>query len=243
MTVSSAADTFLAEMGRLDSSQTGRPATATSVTATRARLRRLTERHGDCAIADLDRANIEAILAATPVKSRRNVFGVIARLLTWAERGGHLTTVVTADLARRPMPPPRTRTPTPDEIRRLLEAADQLSRSGVGARAARRCVHSSLSGQRRGEIASMDWADLDLSRSLWSQPAIKNKAKRPHVIPLSARVTALLQARWEDDGRPKRGSCSRSREVVDRSTRTWRACQSAHDCDGMLSHFTMPGGL
>ena len=56
MTVSSAAETFLAEMGRLDSPQTGRPAAATSVAATRARLRRLIERHGDCAIADLDRA-------------------------------------------------------------------------------------------------------------------------------------------------------------------------------------------
>ena len=206
MTVSSAADTFLAEMGRLDSSQTGRPATATSVTATRARLRRLTGRHGDCAIADLDRADIEAILAATPVKSRRNVFGVIARLLTWAKRGGHLTTVVTADLARPPMPPPRTRTPTPDEIRRLLEAADQLIAVGRWAPVQRDAVFILLpSGQRRGEIASMDWGDLDLSRSLWSQPAIKNKAKRPHVIPLSARVTALLQARWEDDGRPKAG--------------------------------------
>jgi integrase len=206
VTVSSAAGGFLADMGRFDSPHTGRPATATSVTATRARLRRLVERHGDCAIADLDREDVEAVLAATPVKSRRNVFGAITRLLTWAKRKGHLTTVVTTDLARPAMPAPRTRTPTSEEIRRLLEAADQLVAVGRWAPVQRDGLFVLLmSGQRRGEIASMDWADLDLSRSLWSQPAIKNKAKRPHVIPLSARVTALLQARWERDGKPKVG--------------------------------------
>jgi integrase len=205
-TLSSAAEAFLAEMARLDSPQTGRPAAASSVAASRTRLQRLIERHGDCAIADLDREDVEAVLAATPAKNRRNVFGAITRLLTWAKRAGHVTTVVTADLARPPMPPPRSRTPTPDEIRRLLEAADRLVAVGRWALVQRDAVFLLLlSGHRRGEIASMDWADLDLCRSLWSQPAIKNKAKRPHVIPLSARVTALLQARWENAGKPKTG--------------------------------------
>src|SRR5215204_7650596 len=150
-------------MARLDSPQTGRPAAASSVAASRTRLRRLIERHGDCAIADLDRENVEAVLATTPAKNRRNVFGAIARLLTWAKRAGHVTTVVTADLARPPMPPPRTRTPTPDEIRRLLETADQLIAVGRWAPVQRDAVFLLLlSGQRRGEIASMDWADLDL---------------------------------------------------------------------------------
>jgi integrase len=206
ITVSSAAEAFLAEMGCLDGPRTGRPAVASSVAATRVRLRRLIERHGNCGIADLDREAVEAVLAATSGKNRRNVFGAITRLLTWAKRGGHVTTVVTADLTRPPMPPPRTRTPAPEEIRRLLEAADQLVGVGRWAPVQRDAVFVVLlSGQRRGEIASMDWADLDLCRSLWSQPAFKNKAKRPHVIPLSARIAALLQARWESAGRPKTG--------------------------------------
>ena len=193
-------------MARRDSPQTGRPAAASSVAATRTRLQRLIERHRDWAIADLDHENIEPVLAATPAKNRRNVFGAITRLLAWAKRGGYITTVATSDLARPPMPPPRTRTPAPEEIRRLLDAADQLVAVGRWAPVQRDAVFVLLlSGQRRGEIASMDWADLDLCRSLWSQPALKNKAKRPHVIPLSARVTALLQARWENAGRPKTG--------------------------------------
>lgn len=51
-----------------------------------------------------------------------------------------------------------------------------------------------LTGQRRTEVASMKWADVDLDAGTWSLRAEDTKADRGHLVPLSKPVVAILVA-------------------------------------------------
>jgi integrase len=56
-------------------------------------------------------------------------------------------------------------------------------------------------GQRRGEIAAMERSELDFAERLWSIPAEKAKNRRPHLVPLSALATEILDGLPAVDGR------------------------------------------
>src|SRR5215204_2609751 len=49
-----------------------------------------------------------------------------------------------------------------------------------------------LTGQRREEVAGMQWSELDLTRSLWTIPGDRTKNGRTHEVPLSAPARDLL---------------------------------------------------
>jgi len=49
-----------------------------------------------------------------------------------------------------------------------------------------------LSAQRRGEVATMRWQDVDLERRIWALPSTATKARRPHDVPLSSQLVALI---------------------------------------------------
>lgn len=51
-----------------------------------------------------------------------------------------------------------------------------------------------LTGQRRGEVIGLDWSELRREGSRWDLPAERSKNGRPHLIPLSKQVIALLDA-------------------------------------------------
>lgn len=51
-----------------------------------------------------------------------------------------------------------------------------------------------LTGQRRTEVASMKWNDVDLDGGTWMLKAPDTKAERAHLVPLSAAVVELLKA-------------------------------------------------
>ncbi|MBA3525874.1 MAG: site-specific integrase [Sphingomonas sp.] len=42
-----------------------------------------------------------------------------------------------------------------------------------------------LTGQRREEVAGLDWAELNRSEALWVLPSGRSKNKKPHLVPLS----------------------------------------------------------
>lgn len=59
-----------------------------------------------------------------------------------------------------------------------------------------------LSGQRKSEVAEMTWTELDLDgERVWSIPAERMKAKRPHEVPLSPPMVELLLALREHRGK------------------------------------------
>ena len=61
-----------------------------------------------------------------------------------------------------------------------------------------------LTGQRRNEVAQMQWSEIDFDRRLWSLPAARSKNALPHLVPLSSPVLAILKRQqaqrveWEE---------------------------------------------
>lgn len=51
-----------------------------------------------------------------------------------------------------------------------------------------------LTGQRRGEVAGMERAELDLKRRSWSLPSARTKNGRAHDVPLSSQAIAVIEA-------------------------------------------------
>lgn len=51
-----------------------------------------------------------------------------------------------------------------------------------------------LTAARSGEVRGATWAEIDLEAALWTIPAARMKAGRIHVVPLSARAVAVLEA-------------------------------------------------
>jgi len=49
-----------------------------------------------------------------------------------------------------------------------------------------------LTGQRRGEVAALAWAELDLAAAEWRLPAVRAKNHRAHTVPLSPAALAVL---------------------------------------------------
>lgn len=49
-----------------------------------------------------------------------------------------------------------------------------------------------LTGQRRGEVAAMQWDELDLDGGVWILPKDRTKNHKPHVVPLAPAVVRLL---------------------------------------------------
>jgi integrase len=54
-----------------------------------------------------------------------------------------------------------------------------------------------FTASRRGNVASMEWAELDLENAVWHIPATKTKNKRPTSISLCAPALAILRTRYE----------------------------------------------
>jgi integrase len=50
-----------------------------------------------------------------------------------------------------------------------------------------------LTAQRRTEVASMRWHDVDLDAATWIIPASETKSERTHLVPLSAAVVSMLR--------------------------------------------------
>lgn len=90
----------------------------------------------------------------------------------------------------------RDRFVTPDELPRLWTALQHEPNPFVrGA-----FFVGLLTGARRSEVLSMQWADLDLGQSLWRIPI--TKAGRPHYIPLPIPVIDELLKLPRLDGNP-----------------------------------------
>jgi integrase len=51
-----------------------------------------------------------------------------------------------------------------------------------------------LTGQRRDEVGSMRWEEVDTEAALWRIPGERTKNHRPHEVPLSSPALAILQS-------------------------------------------------
>ncbi len=82
---------------------------------------------------------------------------------------------------------PRDRFLDMDEAKRVYAATDLLGYPNAGF-----IKMLFLTGQRRTEVASMRWADLDLETATWVMPASITKSDRSHLVPLSPAAVTIL---------------------------------------------------
>jgi integrase len=68
--------------------------------------------------------------------------------------------------------------------------ASLRERGALAAVALELCI---LTAARSGELLGMQWDEIDLQDAVWSLPAGRMKAGRPHRVPLSTRAVAILR--------------------------------------------------
>jgi integrase len=114
----------------------------------------------------------------------------VRKMFNWAldERGLIEATPIGRKMARgRELP--RGRTLSDDEIRAIWDGCSRL-----GYPFGQMLKLLLLTGQRRSEVAEMQWSELDLDQSIWIIPGERTKNEEEHVVPLSAEVMAVIEA-------------------------------------------------
>lgn len=106
----------------------------------------------------------------------------------------------TSPCAAIPMPAkkiPRDRVLSADEIKLFW---DKLEVSGISEPCQLALKLALVTGQRRGEIVSAEWSEMDLVKMWWSIPKEKSKNGKPHRVALSGMAVEILSRLKELSG-------------------------------------------
>lgn len=122
------------------------------------------------------------------------VLAVVRRLFSWAREQGLADDHPAMGMAKPHPVASRDRTLSDAELREVLDALDAMERTATDYRspfvAAVRLLI--LTGQRRDEVAEMQWSEVDLSGATWRIPAERMKKAKPHEVPLSEAALRVL---------------------------------------------------
>ncbi|PTQ11434.1 integrase [Sphingomonas oleivorans] len=133
--------------------------------------------------------------------NRRNVFAVLRRLFKWAISRG--------DIERSPME--GMETPAAVKARDRWLSDEELRRIWVLTPKTHRCFGPIvrlliLTGQRREEVSSLAWAELNRGERVWRLPSERAKNGEFNIVPLNDLAIAVLDeiaggAKWPRRGR------------------------------------------
>ena len=181
----------------------------------------LRDKIGDRKFASLERKDVREIRdqvseKAGPIQSNR-VVALFQRVANWAVDEDRARFNPAARLKKTGEEKRRERVLTDEEIRRIwteitkslevdvrhsdgTRAQGGLTETDLPAAKATRIALQLLflTGQRRGEVAGMRWAELDLEGGWWSLPATRTKNSLPHRVPLSGKALEVLQQAHTD---------------------------------------------
>lgn len=134
----------------------------------------------------ITRTELQPILDAIPIKhkaSRCAVYAYASSLFRWAMERGEIADNPVRLMSKPPAPKARNRVLTDDELASIWKATRGLRRP---LSAFYRLLI--LTGQRREEVASMNWIELDQETATWTIPAERAKNGVAHIVPLSISV-------------------------------------------------------
>lgn len=120
--------------------------------------------------------------------ARKLTHSVLRKLFNWAVDEGDIEVSPIAGMKAPKAVPARRRVLTPEELVCIWLAAGDMTDTW---RPIVRLLILTL--QRRDEVASLDWSELDLERGMWELPASRAKNDEEHRIPLSD--LALIELR------------------------------------------------
>jgi integrase len=140
------------------------------------------------------RALVDRLSDRAPIMANR-VFEVTRRLYTWAIGKDLVETSPCLGLSKPGHETQRDRVLSEDEIRAVWSACE--AEPGIIADAFRLML---VTAQRRGEVLSMRWQDVN--GAWWTIPAEVAKNGRSHRVPLSPQALAILGRRREGANGP-----------------------------------------
>jgi integrase len=149
-------------------------------------------RFGNRLLKDITRRDVLALLdgivdRGTPVMANR-VLAAFRKMCNWAVDRDIVEVSPCAGVKRPSPETSRDRVLSDDELGRIWHAADRL-----GGPFGNLVKLLALTGQRRDEVAAMEWAELDLPAALWVLPAKRVKNNQPHQVALSSPALAVLE--------------------------------------------------
>lgn len=151
----------------------------------------------------ITKADIVAVFDAMPAgqqANRRNLFAILRRMFRWVIGRG--------DLERSPME--SMETPPAVKARDRWLSDDELERVWNALPSCHRCYQPIVrlliaTGQRREEVAGLQWPELDRTERVWRLPGERAKNGVPTTIPLNDLAIAELDAVAKGDKWPRRG--------------------------------------
>lgn len=138
----------------------------------------------------IKRSDIVAVFDRMPqaqIANRRNVFAVLRRLFRWAVSRGDIDRSPMDGMETPPAVRPRDRWLSDDEVGRIWRQTYHTH--PCFGPIVRLLI---VTGQRREEVASLAWEELDQSELIWTLPGVRSKNGEPNVIPLNALAVAVL---------------------------------------------------
>lgn len=121
-----------------------------------------------------------------PVMANR-VIETLRGMYRWLGAEGRATDNPALNVRRKRVEKDRDRVLSDKELAAVWKASDSL---GEPWRAFIRTLI--LTGQRRNEVATMKWSDLDLDEAAWNMPRETSKMDRAHGVPLSKQAVEVL---------------------------------------------------
>jgi len=158
---------------------------------------------GSTPVPHITRANMQMIIDAIPSRQRamrRNVFAYSSVLFGWMRRRGHIEHNPIEFIDKPEAPASRDRVLTDSELKAIWNASYSIAQPfGPFIRLL------VLTIQRRGEVAAMNWTELDRKAAVWTIPADRAKNGVAHIVHLSKPAIAELDALAGGTEWPKAG--------------------------------------
>jgi integrase len=144
---------------------------------------------GDTPLAEIAPDDVDDLLRSiakkTPTHARR-IKAYLHKFGVWAKQDRRIKESPFLSLTRFGEEQRRDRVLSLPEIRAIWRASAEM---GVFGRVVRLLL---ATGQRRSEVAEMQWREVDDERNVWLIPRERMKAKRAHVVPLSPLALSII---------------------------------------------------
>ncbi|TSB03968.1 tyrosine-type recombinase/integrase [Sphingorhabdus contaminans] len=158
---------------------------------------------GSISAPDITRTDMQRVIdAISPNKRamRRNVFAYSSVLFGWMRRRGYIERNPIEYIDKPEAPASRDRVLNDAELSAIWKASYSIAQPfGPFVRML------ILTIQRRGEVAAMNWLELDRKAATWIIPADRAKNGMAHIVHLSKAVITELDALAGGDAWPKAG--------------------------------------
>lgn len=158
---------------------------------------------GDKPMPMIRRSDITLVLDRIPASQialRRNTFAVLRRLFRWASARGDIDRSPCEGMDTPIAVIPRDRVLTDCELAAIWEATDEVSK--LFGSIIKMLI---VTGQRREEVAGLDWCELDQASASWTLPKERAKNGNSNLIPLNELAIKVLDEAARGVKWPTRG--------------------------------------